>query len=197
MVGALLPAAALAQDTTEEVTTTGARAALLSADGNIVGDVLFSALPDDLTLVQVSAQNMPPGFHGFHVHTTGVCDPSTETAFESAGSHIHADEASHPQHGGDLPVLYVTQSGMATMAVVTDRFTVEQLLDDDGSAIMVHENPDNYGNIPERYGTPDEETLNTGDAGPRIACGVIEANAMMEAQAEMSGEGDSTMEAAG
>jgi Cu-Zn family superoxide dismutase len=55
----------------------------------------------------------------------------------------------------------------------TDRFTIRQLRDADGSAVMVHAAADNFANIPPRYGTPDDETKNTGDAGARAACGVI------------------------
>lgn len=63
------------------------------------------------------------------------------------------------------------------MTVATDRISAEDLLDDDGAALIIHDNPDNYGNIPERYAPdgPDEETLSTGDAGDRQACGVFEA----------------------
>jgi Cu/Zn superoxide dismutase len=55
----------------------------------------------------------------------------------------------------------------------TDRFTIADLRDVDGSAVMVHSGPDNFANIPARYGGPDQETLNTGDSGSRIACGVV------------------------
>ena len=52
----------------------------------------------------------------------------------------------------------------------------EDLLDDDGTALMVHSDADNFANIPERYAPegPDEDTRSTGDAGSRLACGVIE-----------------------
>ena len=65
--------------------------------------------------------------------------------------------------------------GSAVATFETDRFTVDQLFDADGSAIIVHANADNYANIPaglrlRRIAT----TLSTGDAGGRFACGVIE-----------------------
>ena len=66
---------------------------------------------------------------------------------------------------------------MGELTTVTDRFGVADLLaDDDGSAVMVHSGPDNYANIPERYAPegPDADTLGTGDAGSRLACGVVE-----------------------
>nr|BFE86218.1 hypothetical protein GCM10020093_088190 [Planobispora longispora] len=51
---------------------------------------------------------------------------------------------------------------------------MRQLSDKDGSAVIVHALPDNLAHIPERYSTKiDEMTLKTGDAGGRVACGVI------------------------
>lgn len=66
------------------------------------------------------------------------------------------------------------------LVTTTDAFTAEDLLAEGGTAIMIHEKPDNYANIPpERYQQingdppPDQTTLDTGDAGARVACGVI------------------------
>jgi Cu-Zn family superoxide dismutase len=136
--------------------------------------------------VQVSVQvnGLPPGFHGFHLHAVGVCepdspnpaDPSMTGDFLSAGGHIGAGEADHGDHAGDLPTLYVGESGDGSLTTVTDALTLPDLTDDDGSALMVHAERDNYAHIPERYapGGPDQMTRNTGDAGGRIACGVVE-----------------------
>ena len=65
--------------------------------------------------------------------------------------------------------------GSGEIVTVTDRIDREQLLDDDGSAVMVHEKSDNLANIPERYAPegPDEDTHGAGDGGSRIACGVV------------------------
>lgn len=71
-------------------------------------------------------------------------------------------------------MLYVNSDGTGELTVLTDRFTLDELMDEDGSAVLVHENPDNFANIPERYGGPDAETLKAGDSGARIACGVVE-----------------------
>ena len=59
------------------------------------------------------------------------------------------------------------------LAAATDRFSLDELRDADGTAVMIHSGPDNFANIPPRYGTPDQETLNTGDSGTRVACGVV------------------------
>jgi Cu-Zn family superoxide dismutase len=71
------------------------------------------------------------------------------------------------------------EDGTGVLAATTDRFTLADLRDDDGSAVMVHELADNYANIPERYQSdaggrgPDAETLGAGDAGSRLACGEL------------------------
>ncbi|HIW98559.1 MAG TPA: superoxide dismutase family protein [Candidatus Nesterenkonia stercoripullorum] len=87
-----------------------------------------------------------------------------------------AGEGTHPQHAGDLPNLLVTEDGTAKSTVTTDRLSSDLLLDDDGSAFIVYASPDNHGNVPERYAPygVDDETLANGDAGERMACGVIE-----------------------
>ena len=67
----------------------------------------------------------------------------------------------------------MTADGEAMLGTVTDRFNLADLHDADGSAVMVHSGPDNFANIPPRYGGPDQETLATGDSGSRVACGVV------------------------
>ena len=162
----------------EELTAT-----LVDPDGTEVGTVTFDEA-DEGTEVSVDVTGLPPGFHGFHVHAIGVCepdsanpsDPSMTGDFLSAGGHLGAGESDHGEHPGDLPALYVGRSGTGSLTTVTDALAFADLLDDDGSAVMVHASRDNYANIPERYapGGPDEMTLNTGDAGARIACGPVE-----------------------
>ena len=72
--------------------------------------------------------------------------------------------------------------GTAQLQFATGNFTVAELFDADGTAVIVHALPDNFANIPARYqstteGTfgPDSATLATGDAGGRVACGVVAA----------------------
>jgi Cu-Zn family superoxide dismutase len=112
---------------------------------------------------------MPPGFHGFHVHAVGECVPP----FTSAGGHLNPSGADHGDHAGDLPSLLVNADGRGMLATATDRFSLSDLRDVDGSAVMVHSGRDNFANIPSRYGGPDPETRATGDAGSRLACGVV------------------------
>lgn len=136
--------------------------------------------------VQISADlsDLDPGFYGFHVHEIGECepdsaapeDPSDTGDFMSAGSHIGAGDEDHPDHPGDLPPLLVTEEGTAELEVTTDRLTEEDLTDQDGAAVMIHSEPDNFANIPDRYSSegPDSQTSMTGDAGDRIGCGPLE-----------------------
>jgi superoxide dismutase, Cu-Zn family len=83
---------------------------------------------------------------------------------------------------GDLTSLQVRKDGGALLVTTTDAFTKDQLLAGQGTAIMIHAGSDNFANIPpDRYtqtnGTPgpDQTTMSTGDAGKRVACGVIGA----------------------
>jgi Cu-Zn family superoxide dismutase len=86
----------------------------------------------------------------------------------------HATQA-HGGHDGDLPSLLVKRNGTATLRLTSDRVTLDDLRDRDGSAVMVHAGPDDYANVPPRYAPngPDQETLDTGDSGDRAACGRI------------------------
>lgn len=161
-----------------------ATAELADAEGESRGTVQF-AETDGGTLVTVDAMGLPPGFHGLHIHTAGQCEPDSENpsepgergAFLSAGGHLAGPdgEAGHPEHAGDLPPLYVTDDGTARIVTMTDRIDADLLMDDDGAAVMIHENSDNLANIPERYAPEgaDEDTRSAGDGGSRIACGVI------------------------
>lgn len=168
-------------------TSTGdamATADLMDPDNSSMGTVTMTQTEGG-TEFQITAENMDPGMYGFHVHGTGECEPDSANPddpedtgdFKSAGGHIVGeDDAEHPDHAGDLPTLLVNEDGTGTMTVVTDRLTETELMDDDGAAIMVHSEPDNFANVPERYADdgPDEDTLSTGDAGDRLACGVVE-----------------------
>jgi Cu-Zn family superoxide dismutase len=157
---------------------------LVDPEGGEVGVVTLTEVDGGMQ-VDVRVTGLPPGFHGFHVHAVGLCepdspspaDPSMTGDFLSAGGHIGVGEADHGEHAGDLPPLYVTEDGAGTLTTVTDALTSDQLTDEDGSAVMVHAGRDNYAHVPERYasGGPDEMTRNTGDAGGRIACGPVES----------------------
>lgn len=154
-----------------------------NVNGKDVGSLRVEDQGRHKTKITITSRGLPPGYHGFHIHKKGVCDPksldpATGSPFFSAGPHFDLDTHSHPDHSGDLPDLLVAGDGTGHTTVVTDRFRMRQLLDSDGSAIIIHALPDNQANIPKRYGEagktgPDAESRKTGDSGARIACGVI------------------------
>lgn len=128
-------------------------------------------------IVRGETAGLTPGFHGFHVHAIGQC----VAPFASAGGHYNPGGAGHGAHAGDMPSLLVLDDGTAQAQFATDNFTIDDLYDADGSAIIVHAAPDNFANIPTRYQSttegvfgPDSATLATGDAGARVACGVVD-----------------------
>ena len=150
---------------------TKARATLRDAAGNVVGTAKLEQEGDSVQL-KVKVEGVAAGFHGFHVHAVGVC----AAPFTSAGGHYNPGGGTHSSHAGDLPSLYIDADGEGEARFATDRFALGDLFDADGSAFILHAGRDNYANIPtDRYDPdPDTTTLNTGDAGSRFACGVVE-----------------------
>ena len=122
--------------------------------------------------VTVTLSGLKPGIHGVHLHAVGKC----EAPFTSAGGHFDPGpagnmdpDANHPFHMGDIPPITAAANGKATMKIATTRVTLSDgplsLFDADGSAIIIHANPDQGITGEPRSGV---------SGGPRIACGVIE-----------------------
>ena len=149
-----------------------AAATLSSPDGESVGTVTFLQAASGV-LIMADVSGLAPGGHAFIIHETGSCTPD----FSAAGDHFNPEDAEHGfihsawkrgesgGHGGDLPNIYAASDGTAradffTEGVTLDPGTDNSVFDDDGSAIIVHEKPDAYG---------EEES----DTGRRLACGVI------------------------
>ena len=164
-------------------------AQLRLADGTTVATADFEFANDYATVtVQTTAPGqLSPGFHGLHVHSVGKCEADSVAPtggapgdFNSAGGHFQVPgHAAHPA-SGDLTSLQVRGDGSAMLVTTTDAFTAENLLAGAKTAIIIHEKSDNFANIPpERYQQangapgPDQTTMATGDAGARVACGVI------------------------
>jgi Cu-Zn family superoxide dismutase len=164
-------------------------AQLKTADGTPVAtaDIEFADGFATLTVQTTTPGKLTPGFHGLHIHAVGKCEANSVSPaggapgdFLSAGAHFQkAGHTSHPA-SGDLASLQVRQDGTAKLVTTTDAFTAEDLLAGAKTAIVIHEKADNFANIPpERYQQvngappPDAETMATGDAGKRVACGVI------------------------
>lgn len=159
------------------------RATVRDVNGNTLGSVTLSPNSGRI-VVNGRLSGLTPGFHGFHIHAVGICNPrSTDpngvvVPFLTAGGHLNPAGTTHGDHAGDLPALLVQESGNAVGIVETDQVTFAQIFDADGSAIIVHAAPDNLAHIPTRYSAagvpgPDAATLATGDAGGRVGCGVI------------------------
>ena len=144
-----------------------AQARLINTAGATIGQAIFEQTPSGV-LITVELAGLPPGAHGIHLHSVGACAPD----FTAAKGHINPDGASHglrhPQgpDNGDLPNLFVAADGSAKAQFFTTRVSLAggalpALLDTDGSAVIVHENPD------------DHLTQPIGGAGGRIACGIV------------------------
>jgi len=129
------------------------------------GLVMFHQRPEGGVMVHAWVSGLKPnGEHGFHVHEVGSCASTDGT---SAGGHYNPTGTPHgPQHGphhaGDMPSLKADGNGVAEA-----RFTLKTVsigsgqADLTGRSVIVHANPDDYTTQP------------TGNAGARIACGVI------------------------
>lgn len=150
-------------------------------------DIEFANGYATVTVETTAPDELTPGFHGLHIHSVGKCEANSVAPtggapgdFNSAGGHFQkAGHTGHPA-SGDLASLQVREDGTAKLVTTTDAFTAEDLLGGAKTAIIIHEKADNFANIPpERYQQvngappPDETTLATGDAGKRVACGVI------------------------
>jgi Cu-Zn family superoxide dismutase len=122
--------------------------------------------------ITITVTGLKPGAHGVHLHAVGKCEAP---GFTTAGGHFDPGpsgnmdpDANHPFHMGDLPNLFADAAGKATLKAVTNRVTIGpgplSIFDADGTAIIVHGNPD--------QGTTGEPKSGL-SGGPRIACGVI------------------------
>ncbi len=124
--------------------------------GGTLISVQISGLPD---YKPATVAEDPVGPHGFHIHVNGTCEAGDiNNPFQAAGGHWNPTNQPHGNHAGDLPVLF-SNSGRAYMSFFTNKFRVNEVV---GKAVIIHENPDDYRTQP------------AGDAGKRLACGVIE-----------------------
>lgn len=111
----------------------------------------------DGTLVTAEIMGLPTsetGFFAFHIHEGHDCRGS---GFSDTGGHFNPANTAHPNHAGDLPPL-LSSSGKAFMEVLTGRFCVEEVI---GRTVIIHSNPDDFHTQP------------SGNAGTKIACGII------------------------
>jgi Cu-Zn family superoxide dismutase len=142
-----------------------AKSMVKDAQGKDVGEITFEQTAQGV-LVRGTLSNLPPGQHAFHIHETGKCEAPD---FKTAGGHFNPQKKAHGilspkgKHHGDLPNLYVGQDGRVQFDTFAQQgLTLKSMFDKDGSSVMVHTKEDDYHTDP------------TGDAGGRIACGVVE-----------------------
>jgi Cu-Zn family superoxide dismutase len=143
-----------------------AHADLSDASGQPVGSATLTQTPHGV-LISAQLQHIPPGQHAFHIHAVGQCRPP----FTSAGGHFNPAGKQHGiknpagMHAGDMPNITVPESGTIQFEVLDELATLSEggnrILDDDGAALVIHATADDYTSDP------------AGNAGARIACGVI------------------------
>ena len=135
--------------------------------GEALGKAVLSQQSDG-TRVRLDVTGLPAGTYAVHLHTTGRCDGP---AFTSAGGHFNPGMKQHGAqnpagaHLGDLPNISVAQNRQGSLDATSPGLRLTggdaPLMDTDGAAIMVHAAPDDYRTDP------------AGNAGARIACGVL------------------------
>lgn len=130
---------------------------------DIHGTVRFFALKQGGILVEASISGLPPApadyptFFAFHLHEYGNCDNPSGENFPDTGMHYNPYGTSHPHHAGDFPPL-LNNNGFAWMSFYDEYLTIEDVI---GRSVIIHRNRDDFTSQP------------SGDAGEKIACGVV------------------------
>jgi len=145
-------------------------ATIVAGNNKEVGTVTLIQAPRGV-LLRVEASALPQGWHGMHIHSVATC---ADPGFKASGGHVHGSAAS--VHGllnsnetdlGDLPNIFVDRDGKAAAEVFAPGLSLGEtagrlnVLDADGSALIIHAMPDDHISQP------------IGGAGPRIACAAI------------------------
>lgn len=130
---------------------------------DISGTVNFYRTPLG-TLVSAQLSGLPGAEAGcqspifaFHIHEGSSCTGDQADPFADAMTHFNPEDCPHPYHAGDLPPLWGSD-GYAFSVFLTDRFTVEEIV---GKTVIIHRQPDDFTTQP------------SGNAGQKMACGVI------------------------
>lgn len=123
---------------------------------NLCGQIKFYQMKNHV-LISASIKGLPEsktGFFGFHIHEGSCC---TGENFSDTGNHYNPTDAPHPSHADDLPPLMLCNAG-ACQTVATDRFRLADII---GRTVVIHSMPDDFHTQP------------AGNAGTKIACGII------------------------
>lgn len=129
----------------------------------INGRVLFYRTRDGV-IVRAEINGLPAGdkccdspIFAFHIHCGSMCTGNMNDPFADADGHYNPNNCLHPQHAGDMPPLFGV-NGKAFSIFLTNRFCVQDII---GKTIIIHAMPDDFTTQP------------SGNAGEKIACGVI------------------------
>jgi Cu-Zn family superoxide dismutase len=149
------------------------RTKLINTHQQQVGEATLTETPNGVLVRVELVQNPPgiaPGVHAIHIHEVGQCEPP----FKSAGGHFNPLQKKHGflseqgKHLGDLPNMYVAKNAPVKVEFIVSQATLDAgktgLLDANGSALVIHQEADDYRTDP------------AGDSGDRIACAVISAS---------------------
>ena len=173
MTGLLISSTATAVMMTTAVAAAAAErrpGVLYDGAGRELGTIAITDAPKGV-LLRIEAKGLPPGWHGMHFHEKADCG---DAAFKSAGGHVHSQKpivhgflVEDANDAGDLPNIHVAPDGKATVGIYSTLVSADggggrpALRDGDGSALVIHANPDDY------------ETQPIGGAGEGIACALV------------------------
>jgi len=151
---------------TEGETTVIAQCELEHSD-KVKGTILLMQAPGTPTLIKGTITGLEPGEHGFHIHEFG----DMSKGCESMGAHYNPDGVDHGDlkrgHVGDLGNVTADDNGTASFSIEANRLDLIGKRSVVGRGLVVHAERDDLGK------GGDEESLKTGNAGDRLACGVI------------------------
>ena len=151
---------------TEGLDTVIAQCELQHSD-EVKGTILLMQSPGTPTLIKGTITGLKPGAHGFHIHEFG----DMSDGCKSMGGHYNPDNVNHGDlnegHVGDLGNIEADDDGKADFSIKAHRVDLIGDRSVVGRGIVVHADPDDLGK------GGDEESLKTGNAGDRLACGVI------------------------
>ncbi len=139
----------------------------LQHSDKVKGTMLLMQAPGTATLIKGTVTGLEPGAHGFHIHEFG----DMSDGCKSMGAHYNPDGVDHGDlnegHVGDLGNIKADEDGRADFTIKLNRIDLIGDRSVVGRGIVVHADPDDLGK------GGDEESLKTGNAGDRLACGVI------------------------